>query len=141
MSATATDELRRLLDERGVEWRERVWGGKHSITTFWHARGVRWHYRENRFGELRLHADGLSPEQAIDATLGSCNCSNSERTNETCRNVCNSVSEFTCSECGFNCDLTSWISLFDGDDGRHRHHHLGIPNFCPNCGKRKEVDA
>ena len=137
---SATDELRCLLDERGVEWRERVWGGKHSITTFWHARGVRWHYRENRFGELRLHADGLSPEQAIDATLGSCNCSNSERTNETCRNVCNSVSEFTCSECGFNCDLTSWISLFDGDDGRHRHHHLGIPNFCPNCGKRVEVD-
>lgn len=53
---SATDELRTLLDERGVEWRERVYC-KHSVTTFWHARGVRWHYRENRFGELRLHAD------------------------------------------------------------------------------------
>ena len=67
---TATDELRRMLDERGVEWRERVWGGKHSVVTFWRARGVRWHYRENRFGEIRLHADGLPPAQAIAATLG-----------------------------------------------------------------------
>lgn len=67
---TATDELRRLLDERGVEWRERKWGAKHSVTIFWRARGVRWHYRENQYGELRLHADGLSPAQAIDATLG-----------------------------------------------------------------------
>lgn len=67
---SATDTIRAMLDERGVEWRERVWGGKHSVTTFWHARGVRWHYRENRFGEVRLHADGLTPEQAIEATLG-----------------------------------------------------------------------
>ena len=69
------------------------------------------------------------PEQAVEATLG----------RGTCKSVCNSVSEFTCSECGFNCDLTSWISLFDGDDGRHRHHHHGMPNYCPNCG-RKVVD-
>lgn len=54
----------------------------------------------------------------------------------TCRNVCASVSEFICSECGFNCDLTSWISLFDGDTGKHRHHHHGTPNYCPNCGAK-----
>ena len=53
-----------------------------------------------------------------------------------CRNVCNSLSEFTCDRCGFNCDLTSWISLFDGDEGRHRHHHHGTPNYCPNCGAK-----
>lgn len=67
---SATEELRAMLDERGVEWRERKWGGKHSVTTFWRARGVRWHYRENRFGEVRLHADDLTPAQAIVATLG-----------------------------------------------------------------------
>lgn len=53
-----------------------------------------------------------------------------------CRDVCASISEFTCSSCGFNCDLTSWISLFDGDSGRHRHHHFGTPNYCPNCGAK-----
>ena len=134
---TATDELRRLLDERGVEHydgTERTLWGKD-------ASGYRFSADELTSGRMSVHMWCETPEQAIDATLGSCNCSNSERTNETCRNVCNSVSEFTCSECGFNCDLTSWISLFDGDDGRHRHHHLGIPNFCPNCGKRREVDA
>ena len=65
---------------------------------------------------------------AIAATLGA----------GTCKDVCASVSEFTCSVCGFNCDLTSWISLFDGDDGRHRHHHHGTPNYCPNCGRKVE---
>lgn len=140
---TATEELRRLLDERGVEWRERVWGGKHSVTTFWHARGVRWHYRENRFGELRLHADGLAPEQAIAATLGSCNCSNnctnSERT-ETCHNASKVMDEhgqarFACSECH------AWIDsrlLWNPEyrNGESPWVNNCKLNFCPNCGRR-----
>jgi hypothetical protein len=110
---TATDELRRLLDERGVEWRERVWGGKHSVTTFWHARGVRWHYRENRFGELRLHADGLTPEQAIEATLGRGTCRLEREPNSdrlwwcsSCQSYHEHVSEFPweyCPRCGARC--------------------------------------
>ena len=86
-------------------------------------------YHENVNGTTGYHVWNmreLTPEQAITATQGS----------GTCKDVCNSVSEFTCSVCGFNCDLTSWISLFDGDDGRHRHHHHGTPNYCPNCGAR-----
>ena len=53
-----------------------------------------------------------------------------------CRDVCSSVSEFTCSVCGFRCDLMSWETLFDGDEGRHRHHHYGTPRYCPNCGRK-----
>lgn len=121
---TATDELRRLLDERGVEYkivpasfytRESIMVGDTEILF-------------NDRGEVAVH--GITPEQAVEATLG----------RGECKSVCNSVTEFTCSECGFNCDLTSWISLFDGDDGRHRHHHHGMPSYCPNCG-RKVVDA
>ena len=56
-----------------------------------------------------------------------------------CKDVCADISEFTCSACGFNCELASWISLFDGDGSRHGHHYHGTPNFCPNCG-RKVVD-
>ena len=51
----------------------------------------------------------------------------------TCKDVCSDVSEFTCSECGFNCDLTSWISPMEGI-GRIVHHHHGTPKYCPNCG-------
>ena len=104
---TATDELRALLDERGVEWRERVYC-KHSVTTFWHASGVRWHYRENRFGELRLHADDLTPKQAVEATLG--------------RGVCHDtgvyVSAFECSECG------------------EVYEMYRDPDYCPGCGRK-----
>ena len=53
-----------------------------------------------------------------------------------CRNVSRDISEFTCSACKFNCNLTSWVSLFDGDTGRHRCHHHGTPNYCPNCGAK-----
>lgn len=117
---TATDELRRLLDERGVEWRERVWGGKHSVTTFWHARGVRWHYRENRFGEVRLHADGLTPEQAIDATLGRGTCHNAMPLLPSGMPYPDS---WMCSECG----------------GRMDGIILEAGNYCPFCG-REMVD-
>ena len=67
---TATDELRRLLDERGVEW--------------WPMHDVETGYREDRDTEFlvygckhvahewgcRLQVDMLTPEQAIAATLG-----------------------------------------------------------------------
>lgn len=108
---TATEELRALLDERGVEWRERKWGAKHSVTIFWRARGVRWHYRENQYGEVRLHADGLSPAQAVEATLGRGECWDSAGSQ---------MAFFSCSACGATIE--------------HKH-----PRFCFACG-RKVVD-
>lgn len=122
---TATDELRHILDERGVEWRERVWGGKHSVTTFWHARGVRWHYRENRFGELRLHADGLTPAQAVEATLGRGTCRDVRSTDHTIA--------FECSECG------CWVAYDEyWETGIYVLHETGQehihPHYCPSCG-------
>lgn len=127
---SATDELRRLLDEHGVHW----WVGEDERKTLWESNGLTWEYFNDENGDAWLGFLGaceqdITPEQAIAATLGS----------GTCKDVCSSVSEFTCSACGFECDLTSWISLFDGDDGRHRHHHHGTPHYCPNCG-RKVVD-
>ena len=114
---TATERLRQLLDERGVEWQEHVWGGKHSVTTLWRARGVRWHYRENRFAELRLHADGLDPEQAVDATLG----------RGTCK-VEGSIDygEFGCWQYDLSCGCR--ILWPDSEP----------PKFCPECGRKVE---
>lgn len=67
---TATDELRRLLDERGIEW--------------WPMRDDESGYREDRDTEFlvcgckhvahewgcRLQVDMLTPAKAVDATLG-----------------------------------------------------------------------
>jgi hypothetical protein len=115
-TTSATEELRRLLDERGVEWHERVWSGKRSVTTFWNARGVRWHYRENRFGELRLHADGLAPEQAIAATLGRGAC-RMEYCLELSYDELYPTEAYQCSACG---EVTV----------------EGKPNYCPSCGAK-----
>ena len=120
---TATERLRQLLDERGVEWQERVWGGKHSVTTFWCARGVRWHYRENRFDELRLHADGLTPEQAVEATLGRGTC----KMEATLTNPFETrIDEYHCSECGEYCSVEKVMGKTEP------------PKFCPECGRRVE---
>jgi hypothetical protein len=110
-----------MLTERGVKWREHRWGGGHSVTTIWRARGVEWHYRENRFGELRLHADGLTPEQAIAATLG----------RGTCHNVYGK-GHFKCSECGHYTQAR--MVYRDGTPAAD-------PRFCPWCGSEVVDDG
>ena len=67
---TATEELRKLLDEHGVEWMDdsyaQLW------CTVWHGSdGKQWRMTENRSGMLtELKAWQTTPEQAIAATLG-----------------------------------------------------------------------
>ena len=128
---TPTERLRALLDECGVEYRT------HGTTdrTWFEVGHISWfiHERENR--NFTADAVFLTPEQAIAATLGSCNCTNdctnSERT-ETCHNVWDieltGRLRFQCSECGaVSLEIT--------------------PNFCPVCGRRvvepttNDVDA
>ena len=139
---TATDELRRLLDERGVEW---DYGIRGATTTRFSANGVDLTFTPMRDG--LVCSTILTPEQAIAATLGSCNCSdnctNGERTNGTCHPVISdnlTESEGTgdawadCSECGH--------LLFVLTDPNSQ-----VPNFCPNCGAKvvepttNDVDA
>ena len=103
---SATDELRRLLDERGVEYnvvpedaysREYIKIGNIEILT-------------NDRDEVAVY--NITPEQAVDATLG----------RGTCRDMGRYC--FTCSECG-------WIA-------NEPHHMLGgfYPSYCPSCGRK-----
>jgi hypothetical protein len=110
---TATEELRRLLDERGVEW--------------WPMHDVEVGYRQDRDTEFlvhgckhvahewgcRLQVDMLTPAQAIAATLesGTCKLTLYEDTGIT-----------VCSECG----------AVQPDDW--------TVYYCWSCG-RKVVDA
>ena len=112
MGMTATERLRALLDERGVEWWE---GWDKDLTLFDGADGIRW-IADYMLGELFLRSVlSITPEQAIAATLGRGECTDTGR-------YC-----FTCSECG-------WAA-------NEPHHALGgfWPTYCPNCG-RKVVD-
>lgn len=89
LEPTATERLRVLLDERGVEWTAN--DGEHVKETCWPYMGeLMAAFAEYDNGETRFACNTwcFTPEQAIAATLGSCNCSNnctnSERTG-TCR--------------------------------------------------------
>ena len=125
---TATEILRRMLDERGVEYETYI----EQPTGFEH---VKWNFNEHgsadfnlEFGDPWLTMYGVisGPEQAIAATLGSFNCTNGERTNGTCRNV--SDDGFECSEC------KSW---WTGPRDTKPPMLWGF-KYCPNCGKRVE---
>ena len=63
---TATDELRRLLDERGVEWNDGTFADGVPVTwrTFWRDRYIA---KETKDGNLIFY--GLTPKQAVEATL------------------------------------------------------------------------
>lgn len=69
---TATDELRKLLDGRGVEWRAptgTLLADEDTGMTYW---GHAWKGRSFVAMEVGggLRVDPLTPEQAVEATLG-----------------------------------------------------------------------
>ena len=88
---TATDELRRLLDERGVEWTEPN-NKARSHTTYWTAGALRCIAVEFTDGMVSIASSSgdITPEQAIEATLG----------RGECREVEDEFGYTTCSECG-----------------------------------------
>ena len=108
---SATDELRRLLDERGVEWTNdsnaQVW------RTAWFGQdGKQWRMLENRSGMItELRSWRATPKQAIAASLGSGTCKNRDA------DIYPGGMVFVCSACeGMSTD--------------------GQPNYCPNCGRK-----
>ena len=111
---SATDELRRLLDERGVVYR---WD---NGTATWYVDGVMynaWGYDDER---LTMSVCHLTPEQAVEATLGRGECSNKAIRPQT----------FWCDQC--DCAAEGWVDVGGTLINGFR--------YCPNCG-RKVVDA
>jgi len=115
---TATDELRAMLDERGVEHYDgterTLWGYEQTGEDT----GIyRFAANEISGGFLQFDMFRITPAQAIAATLGAGTCRSTTDDSAWC---------FVCSECG---------KSFPRSDLHFAHNH-GEINYCPNCGRR-----
>lgn len=112
---TATEELRRLLDERGVEWTAN--DGEYVKETCWIYMGeLTAAFAEYYDGTTRFACDTwcFNPAQAIDATLRRGTCRN---VHEPPRNTAFwPIPHFKCSECGAT------------------HISMDYVYYCPSCG-------
>lgn len=109
---TATDELRRLLDERGVEHIDI--GGMTEFVGL-NGRICRAYTRPEPI-TVDVAVIAAQPEQAIAATLG----------RGTCKNKATSLRTFWCDRC--DCALEDWM-----DVGGKLINGL---RYCPNCGRK-----
>ena len=126
---TATDELRRLLDERGVEWE----GTDFTKPTDGHPTNTSLD-SENHDAVFIEYTDGsvlrqfdLTPEQAIAATLGNDGVERSKNgvaEHGTCRMERADWDDGTCT---WGCICSACGKKFEHETGRGWH-------YCPKCG-------
>ena len=113
---SATDELRRMLDERVVEWRDlgcndTSWKSKSGIL----CKALLRHDRES----LYVRVYGVTPNQAIDATLGRGTCKMVVDNHHRVDNV-----------------TTSWGCVCSACGGFQQYTHGEKWAYCPNCGAK-----
>ena len=112
---TATDELRAMLDERGVEW-QKPKDIMSRIKTVW--RDGPWEYTaiETSGGEFSVYVEHrywLTPAQAIEATLGRGECSYE-------------IAAFGDGKAWYQCSECGGMASADYDP----------PKYCPHCGAK-----
>lgn len=159
---TATEELRRMLDEREIEHYDydpdpRYSGPTSDRKTEWDGAS----FREWPNGTIRFGAKGTTPAQAIAATVGEGTChyipddtgfvwwdENDEEHYEggSASDECGSAS---CDKCGYEMMVgdDGWFNGWDEitewweEDGSYHKGYVLTPRFkfCPNCGRRIEV--
>ena len=118
---TATDELRRMLDERGVEWDYGITG---ATTTRFSVNGIDLTFTPMRDG--LVCSTILTPAEAIAATLGAETCKLEEIDKD-----CDTASEYMlnrewCFDAVYRCSCGCRFGYAAHDR----------PRFCPNCGRR-----
>lgn len=111
---SATERLRALLDERGVEWRPIAWNPKRE--TFYHTSDGVGFCADEYVDGVKIYTDAIiSPEQAVAATLGRGEC----RLIPTRDKPRSKALTLTCSKCGW------WTDRINDRI-----------NYCPMCGRR-----
>lgn len=111
--SSATETIRAMLDERGVEWTEPN-NKARSHTTYWTAGFLRCIAVEFNDGMVSIASSSgdITPEQAIEATLGRGECKWEPADFIT-------EGEWWNTSCG---ESFTW-------------EPYGTPNYCPNCGR------
>ena len=159
---TATDELRAMLDERGVEWWPSDDPCCEDIITHWRVGQIQWTAIEGE-KDLWLNAgiagyEPFTPAQAIAATLGERKNAIPTNPHATCvvlegenppeevlfhgpDKVTHYLPERTCHNVHEPPkDTTFWPAPhFKCSECGHKHVSMNYVYFCPNCG-RKVVD-
>lgn len=118
---TETDELRRMFDERGVEWSANY--TYRLLVTSWNdASGHSWVFVEHRGGSFsKLTAYHLTPAQVVEATLGRGTCKWSyEQTDDG-----DEYDHKWVTSCGWEWDA-------EGSDELRANGR----RYCPHCGGR-----
>ena len=114
---TATEELRRLLNESSVKW-----GSGFGGDTLWTGRhGIEWRWNKQE-GTLAMYSRTITPEQAIEATLGDGTCE--------VEGYDDGVDEGMDGEWYSYVPPTWYLSCGHRCEGSER------PRYCPVCGKR-----
>lgn len=125
---TATEELRRMLDERGVEWMPVAWNPKRE--TFYHAaNGVGFCANEYTDG-VKIYTDAtITPEQAIAATLGATDARpTQEESSGTCHVESSIIDTYEYNRWEYELSCGHTIIWEDSEP----------PRYCPECGRRIE---
>ena len=129
---TATEELRCMLDERGVEYRF----SECTKVFDWHFNGANGEgdaCATEVQGGINILASGITPEQAIAATIGDagtcdadetetifCHTYNVHRYDDPDRWAVYHIHVMECTECG------------------HTYEHVnGDYEYCPRCGRKR----
>ena len=135
---TATEELRRMLDEQGIEYREYQLN-PFEETTAWDLdvsdirHEVCASFEEFDSGSTLLKFWNCTPEQAVAATLGDTDATPTRQGDAgTCHDI-GGCRWFRCSACGFGID-----DMYINEE--HEYPPANQPRYCPNCG-RKVVGA
>lgn len=136
---SATDDLRRMLDERAIEWES----PRPGVTWFYDKRGNSCESANWCEESVTLCLYDLTPAEALDAALGRGECRLSGYTDAAFRVVQASgqldfidyAEVCECSACGASFIVPhEYERIASGEDELWPKF-----NFCPNCG-RKVVD-